>query len=218
MHAKELAARFEGRITLLHVVHHRSLLPNLDDPIYKRLLREMMRPGFFDEHLRALDEAVPGLDVEVSYRIAHGNVAERIAAFAEEEDVDLIVLATHGLTGIRHFLMGSVAEKVVRTAKQPVFTVKSFGRSLVTATPASFKQPETTSIFHMLRYPLEELPDEQPPVPGVCALDVPLASFAPPIVSRIPVPVESVTATAEQTPAPRPRETPVNRSPVSHAG
>jgi len=218
MHAKELAARFEGRITLLHVVHHRSLLPNLDDPIYKRLLREMMRPGFFDEHLRALDEAVPGPDVEVSYRIAHGNVAERIAAFAEEEDVDLIVLATHGLTGIRHFLMGSVAEKVVRTAKQPVFTVKSFGRSLVTATPASFKQPETTSIFHMLRYPLEELPDEQPPVPGVCALDVPLASFAPPIVSRIPVPVESVTATAEQTPAPRPRETPVNRSPVSHAG
>lgn len=218
MHAKEIAGRFDARITLLHVVHHRTLLPNLDDPIYQRLLKEMMQPGFFDEHLRALDEAVPGPEVETSYRIAHGNVAERIAAFAEEEAVDLIVLATHGLTGIRHFLMGSVAEKVVRLAKTPVFTVKSFGRSLVTATPASFKQPETTNIFHMLRYPLEELPEEQAPAEGVRALEIPLASFTPPILTRAPIHVESVTSTVEKPAHPRPKEQPVNRPPVSHAG
>lgn len=217
MHAKEIAGRFGARITLLHVVHHRTLLPSLDDPVYRRLLEEMMQPGFFDEHLRALDEGVPGPHVETSYRIVHGNVAERIVTFAENEAVDLIVLATHGLTGIRHFLMGSVAEKVVRMAKTPVFTVKSFGRSLVTSTPASFKQPETTSIFHMLRHPLEELPEERPIVAGVQSVEIPLASFTPPVLSSHPLPVESTTTTVEKPAHPR-KEPPVNRPPVSHAG
>jgi hypothetical protein len=45
------------------------------------------------------------------------------------------VLSTHGLTGIEHFLIGSVAEKVVRTAPCPVLTVKAFGRSLCRAAP-----------------------------------------------------------------------------------
>jgi nucleotide-binding universal stress UspA family protein len=44
--------------------------------------------------------------------------------------MDLIVIATHGLTGIEHFLVGSTTEKVIRTAPCPVFTVKAFGKSL----------------------------------------------------------------------------------------
>jgi nucleotide-binding universal stress UspA family protein len=48
---------------------------------------------------------------------------------------DLIVLATHGQTGLKRFALGSVAERVVRYAPCPVFTLKSFGKSLVPASP-----------------------------------------------------------------------------------
>ena len=44
---------------------------------------------------------------------------------------DMIVMATHGFTGLAHLFIGSVAEKVVRTAPCPVFTIKSFGKSLL---------------------------------------------------------------------------------------
>jgi universal stress protein A len=56
--------------------------------------------------------------------IRSGSPAHIIRRFAEEEGVDLIVMATHGRTGLRHILMGSVAEKVVRTSSVPVMTVK----------------------------------------------------------------------------------------------
>ncbi|MBW2596628.1 MAG: universal stress protein, partial [Deltaproteobacteria bacterium] len=48
---------------------------------------------------------------------------QEIIKFALEEEVDLIVLGTHGSTGIGHVLMGSVADKVVRNSPVPVFTI-----------------------------------------------------------------------------------------------
>jgi nucleotide-binding universal stress UspA family protein len=49
---------------------------------------------------------------------------EGIVSMAEEEKVDMIVMGTHGRTGVSHLLMGSTAEKVVRAASCPVLTVK----------------------------------------------------------------------------------------------
>ena len=60
-----------------------------------------------------------------------GPAAHEIVQAAEQNASSLIVMATHGLTGLNHFLIGSVAEKVVRTAPCPVFTVKSFGKALI---------------------------------------------------------------------------------------
>jgi nucleotide-binding universal stress UspA family protein len=53
-----------------------------------------------------------------------GNPAEEIKRFAHEEGIDLIVMASHGRTGLRHMVMGSVAERVVRLCSVPVLTVK----------------------------------------------------------------------------------------------
>ena len=53
-----------------------------------------------------------------------GKAQTEIKRFAEEEGIDLIVMATHGRTGLAHVLMGSVAERVVRTSSVPVMTVK----------------------------------------------------------------------------------------------
>jgi len=65
-----------------------------------------------------------GLDAKLIPMIRTGSPAHVIKRFAEEEGVDLIVMATHGRAGLRHILMGSVAEKVVRTSSIPVLTVK----------------------------------------------------------------------------------------------
>jgi len=57
--------------------------------------------------------------------ITEGNAAQSIVQYANENKVDMIVMSTHGRTGIQHVLLGSVAERVVRTAHCPVLTVKS---------------------------------------------------------------------------------------------
>jgi nucleotide-binding universal stress UspA family protein len=66
-----------------------------------------------------LQDAVP-----VQVHIAVGKPAEEIVRVAQEEGVDLVVMGTHGRTGVRHLLLGSVAEDVTRHAPCPVFTVR----------------------------------------------------------------------------------------------
>ncbi len=73
-----------------------------------------------------LQEVVPG-DPLVAYehRLMTGIPAEVIVHLAETEKADMIVLATHGRTGLSRLLMGSVAEAVVRNARCPVLSVKA---------------------------------------------------------------------------------------------
>lgn len=65
-----------------------------------------------------------GSDRKVISVVRSGVAEDEIIRFAEEENVDLIVLATHGWTGMKHILVGSVAEKLVRHSTIPVLTVK----------------------------------------------------------------------------------------------
>jgi len=76
--------------------------------------------------LKMLEAVVPA-DPQVPYehRMLTGEPAGEIVRLADEENVDLIVMATHGRTGLRRLLMGSVAEAVVRRAKCPVLTFKA---------------------------------------------------------------------------------------------
>ena len=67
---------------------------------------------------------VPDLSVRVRREARMGMAAEELVALAEEEKVDLIVIGTHGRTGLSRLVMGSVAEAVVRHAKCPVLSVK----------------------------------------------------------------------------------------------
>lgn len=75
-----------------------------------------------DEDLRRLVPAPPG--VSVRYLLAAGDPAEEIGRVAREEACDLIVMGTHGRTGLNRLLMGSIAEQVVRTAPCPVLTTR----------------------------------------------------------------------------------------------
>jgi len=80
---------------------------------------------------RMLSEVVP-TDTTVNYehRLIVGSPATAIVFLAEKENVDMIVMPTHGRTGLSRLLMGSVAEEVVRKAKCPVLTVKSTAERL----------------------------------------------------------------------------------------
>ena len=69
--------------------------------------------------VRPTDAAVP-----FEHRLVTGEPATEIVELAKEEGVDLIVMGTHGRTGLGRLLMGSVAESVVRRAPCPVFTFK----------------------------------------------------------------------------------------------
>ncbi len=128
-HAAALASAYGASIDLLHVVEEAAfptaygmdpLTPSQPD------VQERAR-----EALEALVAEVDGFTEAVNTHVLAGYAARDIVDFSDEHAADLIVMATHGRTGLQRFLIGSVAEKVVRSAPCPVFTVKSFGKSLV---------------------------------------------------------------------------------------
>ncbi len=85
-------------------------------------------PDLRKQTVTALEELAGALkekgDIKVYTHLLDGHAANRICKFARENDVDLIVIPTHGLTGFKHVLLGSVTEHVVREAHCPVFVYK----------------------------------------------------------------------------------------------
>jgi nucleotide-binding universal stress UspA family protein len=82
---------------------------------------ETTRPGL-EETLTLVRPTIPTVVCE--HQLLLGNPAQELVELAEREKVDLIVMGTHGRTGLSRLLMGSVAEEVVRRASCPVFTLK----------------------------------------------------------------------------------------------
>jgi universal stress protein A len=127
--ARDEARRHGGRLLLLHVVDlPLDLGPDTtlivardtDAPIS---LRHYAMAGA-EEHLRDIAERLgkDGVTADVFVRV--GKPVEEITRFAAEHAADIIVMGTHGRTGIRHLLAGSVAEQIVRTSHVPVLTIR----------------------------------------------------------------------------------------------
>jgi nucleotide-binding universal stress UspA family protein len=89
------------------------------------------------EDLERMLRAIKPTDPEVpcDYRLVTGDPASAVVRLAEEENVDMIVLGTHGRTGLYRLLMGSVAEAIVRRAKCPVLTFKQPSEGVTAAAP-----------------------------------------------------------------------------------
>ena len=131
-YAKEVAALYGAGLQVLHTI---------EEPAYPYFYTPggTFSPVEQLEALRekaesALDELLKetaGPAVPAERYVATGRPASEIARFAEERDSDMVVIATHGLTGLERLLVGSTAEQVVRLAPCPVFTVKSFGKNLI---------------------------------------------------------------------------------------
>jgi nucleotide-binding universal stress UspA family protein len=130
-YAKQIAASYDARLQLLHVVE-RVIHPSfyaLEKLHTKELMQSVQQKakGALERFLEETDG--PELTAEV--HVIEGRAAADITECAKDLESDLIVIATHGLTGIEHLLMGSVTEKVVRSAPCPVFTVTVYGKNLI---------------------------------------------------------------------------------------
>jgi nucleotide-binding universal stress UspA family protein len=85
----------------------------------------VVRRDLSEDALTRLRDMVPDAFREVwNVETASGNPADAIVRLAQDRQADLIVMGTHGRTGLQHVLLGSVAEKVVRLAPCPVLTVR----------------------------------------------------------------------------------------------
>lgn len=128
-HAVALAQAYDASLDLLHVVEEAAFPAAYGmDPLSPSHPDVQARAR---EALNALVDDGVETDVPIRSHILSGYAARDIVDFATEHTADLVVMATHGRTGLQRFLIGSVTEKVVRSAPCPVFTVKSFGASLV---------------------------------------------------------------------------------------
>jgi len=134
--AKDLAERFDASIHLLHV---------LEDPYstaaYATEVYGYLPPGIketwqrdAETHLNTLLTDAERKRFKATAGVIFGSPASGIVDQAEALDCDLIVMGTHGRGGVAHLLLGSVAERVIRTARCPVLTVR--GAAAATTAPA----------------------------------------------------------------------------------
>jgi nucleotide-binding universal stress UspA family protein len=77
-----------------------------------------------ENHLQDIAARLAKDGVTASGLVEVGNTIDEILRVIEERGVDLVVMGTHGRTGIRHLMAGSVAERVVRSSKAPVLTIR----------------------------------------------------------------------------------------------
>jgi nucleotide-binding universal stress UspA family protein len=130
-HALEMAETYGAGLQLLHVVED-NLHPYYAMAGTNSILE--LQPDIKEKSKEAMEkilEETKKKDIKADLHVVVGHPAREIISFADDHETDLIVIATHGLTGIEHLLMGSVTEKVVRMSQCPVFTVKSFGKLLL---------------------------------------------------------------------------------------
>jgi nucleotide-binding universal stress UspA family protein len=122
--AYALAQTFGAKLLLLHVVEPPTYAVEGFAPasMGTTLLEDLERQASLD--LAQVPPETANATLEVMRQVVVGIPYRKIVEVAAAEKVDLIVMATHGRTGLSHLVMGSVAERVVRTAPCPVLTIR----------------------------------------------------------------------------------------------
>jgi nucleotide-binding universal stress UspA family protein len=146
-HVRELASAFDATVHVLHVVDTREgglgLSGAFLDEESQAMSGRSPEEGYIgrhgekldldeireklDEHVRELVGAPTesGDEIDVETTVETGTPHAEILRYADENGVDLVVMGTHGRTGVERYLLGSVTEKVVRMADPPVVTVRA---------------------------------------------------------------------------------------------
>ena len=138
-YATTLAHRFGAKLGLLHVVENpfvtgawssEMYVPNIPD-----LLENLIAGAEHD--LATLKASAAALGITVDTAVVTGRPAHSIVEYAMNGGFDLIVMGTHGRTGLSHVVMGSVAERVVRKAPCPVLTMRATEAAGASEKPAA---------------------------------------------------------------------------------
>ena len=120
-HAVELAASCDATLHALSVVDS-SAYASLDATSEQALDKLESRA---EEATETIAETAAAAGAEAATEVSVGTPHEQITSYADVVDADLIVMGTHGRTGLDRFLLGSVTERVVRAAPAPVLTVRA---------------------------------------------------------------------------------------------
>lgn len=141
-HAEEFARVFGSKISLLRVLEVNS---GQDNPALIDPLNWQIRKAEADLYLQDVagrirerlalqsvgTETVPPEEERVSYSVGEGRIAEHIINFAHSENVDLLIISTHGIGGLNRWNVSSVTEKVIRMIYLPVLIVRAYTASVV---------------------------------------------------------------------------------------
>lgn len=132
-YAKGLAKEFNASLILLHSIHPEYYVSSdeyarFDFPLLMQQLENAAR-GQLNDLVRETDWN--GIKVKASLQIGHAG--DQVCTRAKDDGADLIVTSTHGTTGLKHILLGSTAEYVVRHASCPVLVVPSHERPVIGA-------------------------------------------------------------------------------------
>jgi nucleotide-binding universal stress UspA family protein len=123
--AAELALHFGSDVLLVHALPVLPSLPPDPNFVFNVPEYELALHADAKERLCRLAEEMVAKGIKARTLVGHGDAGGEIVRIAKEEGAGLIVIATHGATGWRHVVFGSVAEKVVRLAHCPVLTVRA---------------------------------------------------------------------------------------------
>jgi universal stress protein A len=121
--AVDYAKSFGSQLLILHVIDDKEFPGYVDwGEKLRQILGEIERAA--NERLTAMAQECAASVKDVKTYFRTGTTAREIVQLGREESVDLIVLGTHGRTGVKHLVMGSVARSVLKTAHLPVLIVE----------------------------------------------------------------------------------------------
>ncbi len=115
---ERLATDLKASIALLQVVYARTF-PGTD-PTEAEVSVVQKAEGY----LKALQDSLTKKGFKADTHVRYGDEAEEILDHAAQKDIDMIAMTTHGRSGVKRFLLGSVAEKILRHSPKPVFLVR----------------------------------------------------------------------------------------------
>jgi nucleotide-binding universal stress UspA family protein len=115
---EKLAADLKAKIALLRVAYAHTF-PGADPTEAEvKVVREA------EAYLQKIEERLTAKGFKVDSHVRYGNDADEILDHAAQKDIDLIAMTTHGRSGVKRFLLGSVAEKILRHSPKPIFLVR----------------------------------------------------------------------------------------------
>jgi len=122
--ARRISAMLDAAVHCIYVVEEPQVYSMLDMPVPAQIPTTQEIAEIAAERLRTFaDDQLQDLDSGVLTKVLIGKPAEEIVAYAHEIEAKMIVMATHGHSGIEHILLGSTTEAVLRRAKCPVLSI-----------------------------------------------------------------------------------------------
>ena len=115
---EQLATDLKARICLLRVAYAHTF-PGADPTDAEvKVVREA------EEYVGKIQERLKAKGFDADWHVRYGDEADEILDHIAQKEVDLVAMSTHGRSGVKRFLLGSVAEKILRHSSKPVFLVR----------------------------------------------------------------------------------------------